>query len=1187
MSAPLLKTKYTVTIDGNEAAAYSAYRTNEVIAIYPITPSSSMGELCDEWSAKHIPNIFNTVPSVTEMQSEAGACGAIHGALQTGALATTFTSSQGLLLMIPDMFHIAAELTPSVFHVAARSVAPQGMSIYCDHSDVMATRTTGFALLCSANVQEVHDFALIAQAASLKSRIPFLHFFDGFRTSHEVSKIELLSDDEMRQMIPEDKIIAHRNRKMSPDNPFIRGEIQNSDIFFQARETVNPFYAELPKILDETMQEFTKLTSRKHTLVKYFGAKDADRVIVAMGSGAETAIETAEYLSKNNEKVGVIKVHLFMPFPKDFFLNALPKTCKAIAVLDRTKEPGALGEPLYQAITTTLTEAFNDNQLPTETLPKVIGGRFGISSKEFTPGMVKAIFGELKKDAPKNHFTIGIEDDLTFSSLSYDKHFVIKTDDSVKAIFYGLGADGTVSANKNTLKILGEEPDLFVQGYFIYDAKKSGSTTISHLRFSKKKIRATYLIKHADFIGCHQFNFIEKINILENAADNAIFLLNSHHSADKVWHYIPCELQQIIIDKKIKFYVIDAYKIAQQTGMGNRINTIMQTCYFALCNVLPKDVAIEKIKKTIQKTYANKGETVVQKNFAAVDTTLANLFEVKVPNTADGCLRMRPTVSEKAPEVVKNLIAKLIAAKGDDLPVSALPNDGTYPSNTTRWEKRNISPIVPIWSSEYCIQCGQCSIVCPHSIIRAKHYDAKHLENAPKTFQATELRNKGFPGQSFTLQVYEEDCTGCTLCVEACPVRTGNKDKPRAINMGEKEESLEPIKNNVEFFESLPENDPAKSNISTVRGVQFLTPMFEFSGACAGCGETPYVKLLSQLFGDRLIVANACGCSSVYGGSLPTVPWTINKDGRGPTWSSSLFEDNAEFGFGFRLTTDKHKEFALELLNELKNEIGEELFNDIANAKQSNIGEINQQRARIKVVREKLQNNSSPKAQQLLSVVDQLVKRSIWSLGGDGWAYDIGFGGLDHVLTSGRNINMLVLDTEVYSNTGGQSSKSTPRGAVAKFAADGKPTAKKDLGLMMMTYGNIYVASISMGANPSHAVSAMLEAESYEGPSLVIAYSHCIAHGFDMKNGLTQQKLAVKCGYWPLYRYNPNRTKEGLNPFQLDCLEPSISFRDYAYNENRYSVLKRNNPEHAEILMQDAEKDIKRRWQQYLALAKK
>lgn len=1163
---------YTV-IDGNEAAALSAHKTNEVCVIYPITPSSQMGEFADQWSSEGNYNIWQTIPHVIEMQSEAGAVGALHGALQTGALATTFTASQGLLLMIPDMFHIAAELLPTVFHVACRSVGTQGMTIYCEHSDVMATRMTGFAMLCSANVQEAHDFALIAQAVSLESRIPFLHFFDGFRTSHEVAKIELLQDEQIKALINDELIAMHRERKMTPEKPVSRGNVVNQDIFFQYREIINPFYAKVPEIFAKVLQQFKVITGREYQIIEYFGDPKAESIIVIMGSAGETVHETVQYLNANfKEKVGMILVRLFRPLPKQQLIEILPKTCKAIAVMDRTKEPGSVGEPLYEEVLAAITEGYSEGVLPTKNLPKIIGGRFGIASKEFTPAMVKAIFAELAKSKSKNHFTIGIDDDVGLTSLAYDANFNIESDKVIRAIFYGLGADGTVSANKNTVKIIGEETDLEVQAYFIYDAKKSGSKTISHLRFGPEKIRSEYLIEKANFIGCHQTDFVNKINVLEFTAENAVFLLNSNYAKDDVWDSLPRELQQIIIERKINFYVIDAYKVANETGMRGKINTIMQTCFFALSNVLPKDAAVEKIKNSISKTYAKKGDAVIQKNFAAVDQTLANLFQVNVPKIVTAKNTLKRMISEHAPQFVQEVIGKILHDKGHELPVSALPLDGSFPTNTTCFEKNSNSQNIANWLSEKCIQCGQCSMVCPHGIIRAKYYNADLLKNAPKDFRSAKLRGAGNPDKNYTLQIYAEDCTGCGLCQEACPVK--------AINLKAKPQDLTSARENIKFFESLPLNDSSKLNLQTVRGVQYLSPMFEFCGACPGCGEAAYVKLLSQLFGDHLIIANACGCSSVFGGLLPTSPWVVDKHGHGPTWASSLFEDNAEFGFGFRLTADKHQEYALELLDKLAPQLDAKLVDAIKSSKHNTSTDVNNQRELIKQLKQQLHNIKNDCAKFLLSVADHLIHQSVWSIGGDGWAYDIGYGGLDHVLQSGRNINMLVLDTEVYSNTGGQASKATPRGAAAKFAASGKPTSKKDLGLIMMTYGNIYVASIALGANPTQAIKAFQEAENYAGPSLIIAYSHCIAHGIEMHKGLEQQKLAVKCGYWPLYRYNPALHAKNQNPFQLDSAPPSIPFKDYAYLENRYQILLRTDPERAAELLKNAEADIAHRWMQ-------
>ncbi|HRX92714.1 MAG TPA: pyruvate:ferredoxin (flavodoxin) oxidoreductase, partial [Chitinophagaceae bacterium] len=1039
------KNKIVSTIDGNEAAAYAAYRVNEVCAIYPITPSSTMAELADEWASKGIKNIWGSVPDVIEMQSEGGAAGTVHGALQTGSLTTTFTASQGLMLMLPNMYKIAGELTPAVFHVAARSLAAQGLSIFGDHQDVMAARTTGFAMLGSASVQEAHDFALIAQAASLQSRIPIIHFFDGFRTSHEVNKLEMLSDEQIKSLIPDELVIAHRKRGLNPENPFIRGTAQNPDVYFQGRETVNTFYNNMPGIMDKVMKDLGKLTGRKYDLFEYTGAKDAEEVVIIMGSGGETVAETVKALNESGRKTGVIQVRLYRPFSLEYFINALPSSVKAIAVLDRTKESGAAGEPMYQDVLATMVEALQQGKI--KSLPKIIGGRYGLSSKEFTPAMVKAVFDELKKKDPKNGFTVGINDDVTHTSLEYDPEFKLDESGWRQGLFFGLGADGTVGANKNTIKIIGENTDLYAQGYFVYDSKKSGARTVSHLRFGPKPIRAPYLISKADFIACHQFNFTEKVEMLDFASDGAVFLLNSPYNKDEIWDKLPGQVQQQIIDKKIQFYIIDATTVARENGMGTRINTIMQTCYFALSGVLPKDESIKQIKKAIEKTYFKKGQKVIDQNFKAVDATLENLFEVKYPKKVSSKTVDLLTVPAKAPDFVKEVTAKMMVGHGDELPVSKMTVDGTYPSGTTQWEKRNISDLVPIWEPDVCIQCGNCAYVCPHSVIRAKFYHKDNLKKAPGGFKSAPINARGFPETQYSLQVYLEDCTGCNLCVEVCPA-TDAKDRSRkAINMGEKEPVLNKEQKNIDFFENIPWNDRSKIDFSTVHGAQFLEPLFEFSGACAGCGETPYLKLLSQLFGDRLLVANATGCSSIYGGNLPTTPWAKNKDGRGPAWSNSLFEDNAEFGLGMRVTADKQLDVARDMMNELKNELGESFVKEILEAKQILESEIAAQRQRVDELKTKLKSIKSPVADHLLSVADQLVRRSVWLVGGDGWAYDIGYGGLDHALASGRNINVLVLDTEVYSNTGGQSSKATPTAATAKFAAGGKAVGKKDLAM--------------------------------------------------------------------------------------------------------------------------------------------
>ncbi|MCL5271473.1 MAG: pyruvate:ferredoxin (flavodoxin) oxidoreductase, partial [bacterium] len=1101
-----------VTIDGNEAAAHVAYRVSEVIAIYPITPSSPMGEHSDDWSALERPNLWGTVPTVAELQSEGGASGAVHGALQTGALTTTFTASQGLLLMIPNMFKIAGELTSTVFHVSARTVATHALSIFGDHGDVMATRSTGWALIASGSIQEIMDMALIAQAATLRARVPFLHFFDGFRSSHEVMKIEQLSDDDMRAMVDDDLVRAHRERRLSPDRPFIRGTAQNPDVFFQARETVNPFYAACPAIVQVEMDKFAKIAGRQYHLFDYVGAPDAERVVVLMGSGAEAAKETVEYLTARGEKVGAVIVRLFRPFSIKDFMTALPPTVKTIAVLDRTKEPGAIGEPLYQDVITALAEARADGT--TAIAPRVIGGRYGLSSKEFTPAMLKGVYDEMGKARPMNHFMVGIEDDVTGNSIAYDPEFTTEGDDVVRAMFYGLGADGTVGANKNSIKIIGEETDNYAQGYFVYDSKKSGSMTVSHLRFGPRPIRSTYLISKANFIACHNFTFLEKYDMLRDAVPGAVFLLNAPYGKDEVWDQLPRPVQQAIIDKKLKFYTIDATTVARDTGMGARINTIMQTCFFAISGVLPREEAIDCIKRSIKKTYGAKGDQIVQMNFNAVDQTLANLHEVKVPAAVTSTIEMPPVVSDKAPAFVKDVTARIIAGDGDALPVSAFPIDGTFPSATAQWEKRNIALELPVWDPEVCIQCGKCAIVCPHATIRQKIYAKDLLKGAPATFKHADVRGRDFgENMVFTIQVAPEDCTGCGLCVEACPAKNKKEVRLKAVNMADQLPLRVPERENWDFFLTLPEYDRKLLKVDTVKGSQLLQPLFEFSGACTGCGETPYLKLLSQLFGDRAIIANATGCSSIYGGNLPTTPWAINAEGRGPAWSNSLFEDNAEFGLGFRLTLDKQNQFAKELLKKMEGALGSELVEGLLEAAQTNEAGIDEQRRRVAALKEKLAGIDSNDARHLLTLADSLVKKSVWIVGGDGWAYDIGYGGLDHVLAMGRNVNVLVLDTEVYSNTGGQMSKATARGAVAKFAAGGKPMPKKNLAMMAMSYGYVYVATVAMGANDSQTVRSMLEAESYDGPSLIIAYSHCIAHGYDLRQGLAHQKAAVESGH--------------------------------------------------------------------------
>lgn len=1179
-------TKQMITIDGNEAAAMVAHKINEVIAIYPITPSSAMGEWADQWSAEGKPNIWGAVPSVVEMQSEGGAAGAVHGALQTGALTTTFTASQGLLLMIPNMYKIAGELTATVFHIAARSIAAQGLSIFGDHSDVMATRQTGFALLSSNNVQEVHDFALIASAATLKARVPFLHFFDGFRTSHEVNKIEPLDDAVLRAMMNDDLIRQHRARGLTPDAPVMRGTAQNPDVYFQARESVNLFYQACPGIVQQTMDEFAQLTGRQYRLFEYEGHPEAERVIVIMGSGAETVAETAVHLATLGERVGVLKVRLYRPFDITYFVSALPATTKAIAVLDRTKEPGSSGEPMYLDVVSAMVEQWSGS------LPQIIGGRYGLSSKEFTPGMVKAVYDELANEQPKNHFTIGINDDLSHTSLPWDKQFSIEPEGTVRAIFYGLGSDGTVGANKNSIKIIGEETDNHAQGYFVYDSKKSGAVTVSHLRFGKHPIRAPYLIESANFVGVHQLSFLERYDVARLAAPGAVLLLNSPFGPDEVWDTLPGSLQEAIIEKKLKFYVVDGYEVARETGMGRRINTIMQTCFFAISGVLPTDEAIAAIKHAIEKSYGKRGQAVVEQNFAAVDAALAHLHQVTVPEKVTSTWERPSLIPAIAPEFVQSVTARIIEGLGDDLPVSALPNDGTYPTGTTQWEKRNIATEIPVWDPEICIQCGKCALVCPHQVIRLKVYDNALLANAPESFKSTPARFKEWKEMAYTLQVSPEDCTGCSLCVDVCPVKNKQQPKFKAINMNPVDGLRAAERENWNFFKALPEIDRTQIPLHQIKYNQLLTPLFEFSGACEGCGETPYLGLLTRLFGDRTVVANATGCSSIYGGNLPTTPWTQNADGRGPAWSNSLFEDNAEFGLGMRVALDQRLDAATHLLREHRDLIGTDLVEDILFADQIEEADINAQRARIAQLKTRLNEilaNSdgalhSPLA-NLLSMADIFVKKSVWIVGGDGWAYDIGYGGLDHVLASGRNVNVLVLDTEVYSNTGGQMSKATPRGAVAKFAAAGKPMPKKDLAMLAVSYGNIYVARVAFGAKDTQTVNAFLEAEAYDGPSLILAYSHCIAHGYDLKFGLQQQNTAVSSGYWPLFRYNPDLAVEGKNPFQLDSQAPKTGLEEYIYREGRYRILQQSNPEAAARLLEQAKGDVQARWDSYAKMA--
>ncbi len=1172
------------TMDANEAVAHVAYGVSEVIAIYPITPSSPMGEWADQWASEGVPNAFGSVPHVIEMQSEGGAAGAVHGALQTGSLSTTFTASQGLLLMIPNMNKIAGELTPTAFHVTARTIATHALSIFGDHSDVMFCRTTGWAMFCSNSVQEAMDLALIAHAASLETRIPFLHFFDGFRTSHEVNKIELLNEDDMRALINMDRVIEHRQRALSPDHPVLRGTAQNPDVFFQIREAANKYYDAAPAKVQAVMNKFAEVVGRSYRLFDYVGAPDAERVIVVMGSGAEVAHETVEHLNARGEKVGLLKVRLYRPFCVKSFMEALPATVKQIAVLDRTKESGAIGEPLYLDVVTALNEGLNLGYGKLKSAPKVVGGRYGLSSKEFTPTMVKAVYDNLKKPEPKDHFTIGINDDVTHTSLDYDAAFSTEPDSVVRAMFYGLGADGTVGANKNSIKIIGENTNNYAQGYFVYDSKKSGAMTVSHLRFGPQPIRSSYLVSKANFVACHQWIFLERYDMLSSLVEGGVFLVNSPFGADEVWDHLPREVQEQLIAKKARFYVIDAYQVAKDTGMGSRMNTIMQVCFFAISKVLPRDEAIEAIRESIRYTYGRKGEDVVQKNLKAVDETLAHLHEVKIP-AAVSSKNSIPAAFPGAPKFEQAVLGSIYAGKGDELPVSAFSCDGTFPTGTAKWEKRNLALEIPAWDSKICIQCGKCAMVCPHAVIRIKVYDSKELEKAPKAFKACDVRDKEWAGMKYTIQVAPEDCTGCGVCVDVCPVKNKQETRLKAINMVPQPPLRASETENWNFFLNIPELDRRKIKVGTIRQQQVQEPLFEFSGACSGCGETPYVKLVSQLFGDRAIVANATGCSSIYGGNLPTTPWAKNADGRGPAWSNSLFEDNAEFGLGFRVSIDKQTEFAQELLKRLAGTVGEELVAAIINAKQKDEADIYEQRQRVDLLKEKIRNLNTAEAKQLLSVADMLVKKSVWIMGGDGWAYDIGYGGLDHVLASGRNVNLLVLDTEVYSNTGGQASKSTPRAAVAKFAAGGKPGPKKDLGLMAMTYGNVYVASVAMGAKDEHTLKAFLEAEAYDGPSIIIAYSHCIAHGIDMTTAMTDQKIAVDSGQWLLYRYNPEKTAIGENPLSLDSRAPSRKVQEYLLQQTRFKMLTKSKPEDADRLWKMAQKDVEARFHMYEYMA--
>jgi pyruvate-ferredoxin/flavodoxin oxidoreductase len=1180
MSSQQAKTGQPVCaiMDGNEAASYIAYKTSEVCAIYPITPSSAMGEWADEWSSNEIKNIYGEVPKIIEMQSEAGAAGAIHGALQGGALASTFTCSQGLLLMIPNMYKIAGELTPAVFHIAARAIATHALSIFGDHSDVMATRSTGFAQLFGSSPQQAMDMALIATASSLKTRVPFLNIFDGFRTSHELSQVQVIPDDIIRQMIDEKDVDKHRQRSLNPEHPIVRGTAQNPDVFFQSREAGNQFYTDTPGIVEGMMQKFEHLTGRSYKLFEYYGHPHAEHIIVIMGSGSGPVHEVTDYLNHAGQRVGYIHVHLYRPFSVKHFIQAIPSTVKRIAVLDRCKEPGAIGEPLYMDVINALHNGWKYQ------MPVVIGGRYGLASKEFNAGMVKAVFEELRKEEPKNNFTIGIEDDVTFTSLRWDKNFSLEKQHLFRGLFFGLGADGTVSANKNTIKIIGEVTDEYIQGYFVYDSKKSGSLTVSHLRFSQNPIRSTYLINSANFIACHHFNYLRKYDVLKDAEQGATFLLNAPYSAGEVWDHLPEKIQHEIIQKKLRFYVINASKVAKETGMGSRINSVLQTCFFAVSNVMPKEEAIQYIKSAIKKTYGRKGEDVVEKNFRAVDMTIENLFPVDYSAYKIGKKTIESSINENASNFVQNVLGKIIAGEGDELPVSAFPVDGTYPTGTTRWEKRNIAEQVPVWDPELCSQCGKCYFVCPHAAIRVKVYDREKLNNAPSFFKHTEPIGKEFfrDKEAYTLQVSVEDCTGCKLCTEVCPIESKTQPGHKAIDMQDILPLRETEKANWDYFLSLPDIDRTRVNKGTVKGSQLLQPLFEFSGACSGCGETPYLKLLTQLFGDRMIVANATGCSSIYGANLPTTPWATNDEGCGPAWANSLFEDNAEFGLGLKLATDKKRDMALRMLKEMKEQVGYNLTDDIVQNTENTETELTQQRKYVNELRRRLREIGTEESWRLYRLAEFLERKSLWIIGGDGWAYDIGFGGLDHVLSTGENVNILVLDTEVYSNTGGQKSKASPIGASAKFSIKGKTTGKKDLAMQAIAHGSAYVAQIAMGANDVHALKTILEAEAYPGPSLIIAYSHCIAHGYDMCHGLEQQKLAVNTGYWPLFRYNP--VKEKGQRFSIDCKPPSVQLNEFLYHENRFATIKNNSPERAEEFLVMANEGIQQHWDRIEAL---
>jgi pyruvate-ferredoxin/flavodoxin oxidoreductase len=1182
-----MQTKQFATIDGNEAVAHVAYRCNEVMGIYPITPSSNMGEWCDQWSSEGVKNLWGTVPHVVEMQSEGGAAGTVHGALQTGALTCTFTASQGLLLKIPNMFKIAGELTPTVFHISARTLATHALSIFGDHSDVMAARSTGFAMLSSCSVQEAMDCALIAQAATLESRVPFLHFFDGFRTSHEVSKIEMLTDDQMRAMIQDDLVVAHRLRAMNPDRPVLRGTAQNPDVFFQAREACNTFYTQCPDVVQKVMDQFAEVTGRRYQPFEYEGAPDATHVVLLMGSACETAHETVTYLNGRGASLGVLKVRLYRPFDIRRFMESLPGTVTDVTVLDRTKEPGSTGDPLYLDVVAALMEGIANGWGQLSRMPRLWAGRYGLSSKEFTPAMVKAVFDNPTGAAPKRHFTVGIEDDVSHLSLAYDESFSTEGEKVVRAMFYGLGSDGTVGANKNSIKIIGESTGNYAQGYFVYDSKKAGAVTVSHLRFGPTAIRSTYLVNQANFVACHQPVFLNRYDMIGTLVEGGTFLLNTPHGKDEVWDHLPRPMQVQIVNKKIRFFVIDAIKVARSTGMGTRINTVMQACFFALSGVLPRDEAIEQIKYTIKKTYGRKGEDVVRKNIEAVDQTLSNLFEVTVPDQITSEFEMPDPFAGDAPNRIKETLGKIYGGLGDRLPVSAFPCDGTFPTATAQYEKRNLALEIPVWDEKTCIQCGKCAAVCPHACIRMKVYEETCLEGAPETFKSCAARAPEWKGLKFTIQVAPEDCTGCVLCVDICPAKNKSEARLKAINMRSQPPLRVPERENWTFFMKIPDLDRRKVKVTQLRQQQVMRPLFEFSGACAGCGETPYLKLVTQLFGDRMLIGNATGCSSIYGGNLPTTPYCVDHNGRGPTWNNSLFEDNAEFGLGFRVSIDKQREFACELLRRLAPKLGDDFVQALIEAGQTDEVGIYDQRERVQALKAKLADDSSSEARMLLAVADQLVKRSVWIIGGDGWAYDIGYGGLDHVLASGRDVNVLVMDTEVYSNTGGQMSKATPRGAVAKFAAGGKPLGKKDLGLIAMSYGTVYVASVAMGAKDEHTLRAFLEAESYPGPSLIIAYSHCIAHGIALEDGvgMRQQKAAVDSGHWLLYRYDPRRAESGNNPFQLDSQAARKKVSEFLLSENRFKMLTKSKPEDAKRYFERAQIDSESRWQLFSYLA--